>query len=573
MNVLKNFFEFIKKLILKKEKSIKETIDNDKTLEISNEQLDLEKWHEVLSQIKVGDIIWAKRYLDESLKKNIPEGHREGPFVVLGKTFDDLICAYGTSIEPTANNIDNYFKAAKKYYSLAKDTYFQLNGFNIVNKFSYIKNLTYLTEEDKEFILRQFKLKNKNLFYNHKIRLPLQVGDVISYNNIKRLIIDINNDELLCIPLNKDTAYRKLNFNEFKNLDYSKVSVIKNNKRIKYIYSVSDNVILYVLNKYKEYIAYIINQKVTQRGSIISKNNKYYYVYGEEGQEWLIFEIIVDNEQLLYVASQKFDTITLNNKVYYTNYEGERINKKEVFKTIYLSTLDEIENVKTKKKSYKKEQRNKNKELELYFKQKMEESENIIIDSIIFEILSACSGNIKEMEKLYVKIDDYIKKENYLNIKRCSIVSKENKYYYIFGEEGTDWLVFEIFNENIEKGLDEFIISDQTFYTNYKSEKVNKKENLNFILNATEEQIDMIKKNKKSYNKIYKIKDKPEVSKKEEYIEINGQEYIIKEQFDNIIACTSIYYGRNSQAKIHYFNLDNTDIIYNNEANQKQCIK
>lgn len=50
----------------------------------------------IFNNLNFGDIIRAKRKPDPS---NISPGHRVGPFLVIGRTDDHLICLYGTSKE------------------------------------------------------------------------------------------------------------------------------------------------------------------------------------------------------------------------------------------------------------------------------------------------------------------------------------------------------------------------------------------------------------------------------------------------------------------------------------------
>ena len=39
-----------------------------------------------IEKIKLGDILWAKRFKNKLEKSSIPEGHQYGPFIVIKKT-------------------------------------------------------------------------------------------------------------------------------------------------------------------------------------------------------------------------------------------------------------------------------------------------------------------------------------------------------------------------------------------------------------------------------------------------------------------------------------------------------
>lgn len=99
--------------------------------------------------------------------------------------------------------------------------------------------------------------------------------------------------------------------------------------------------------KADEFEAKVINKKLShddayinykQRGDILFKDNNNYYIYGEEGNYYLVFNIypnyILDSIELI-----------LNDKVYYALFDIE--------------TEKEIDIASAKRKSYKKELKNK----------------------------------------------------------------------------------------------------------------------------------------------------------------------------------------------------------------------
>ncbi|MBE6139782.1 MAG: hypothetical protein E7174_04745 [Firmicutes bacterium] len=307
------------------------------------------KLDSLLDQIDVGDIIWAKRYETKEEKKLIPEGHLEGPSIVLDKCDKGLVCSPGTSVYHE-NEISKYFELDNLDYRLMKKTFFRLSDLRIIDNKTFIKKLDRLKEEDMKSLLRQLKISRNNYYKidgeKHKIFVELDVGDIIN-KVFNYLIIDIVDNKFLCIPIkqtNTDLKYN-LKFDYFRNLDYSKVTLIDNNEDIKYLNSASSNSLLFVLKKQKEYVEHSKNQKITQRGSVINKDNKYYYVYGEEGPDWLVFEISK-------LKSQKLDVIIINNKKFYTDYKNKTINKEENFNTLSLATSSEIDEIKEKRKEY-----------------------------------------------------------------------------------------------------------------------------------------------------------------------------------------------------------------------------
>ena len=91
-----------------KEKKIDNNVTEEVLEPLSNEEQIIDNIKDIYEQISVGDIIWAKRYNNEEEKELIPEGHREGPFIVLAKQDEKLFCAQGTSLPPYAEYFDLY---------------------------------------------------------------------------------------------------------------------------------------------------------------------------------------------------------------------------------------------------------------------------------------------------------------------------------------------------------------------------------------------------------------------------------------------------------------------------------
>ena len=85
---------------------------------------------------------------------------------------------------------------------------------------------------------------------------------------------------------------------------------------------------------------------IANRGSFILSNDKKYYIYGEEGTSWMVFE-------LQDVYKENYDVLNINGNDFYTCYSELLIDKKEPLTPIYNCTLDEIDLIKSKRKSYK----------------------------------------------------------------------------------------------------------------------------------------------------------------------------------------------------------------------------
>jgi len=349
--------KFLNKII----KYIKNIFIGSKELNINTDSTTIEeKADQKIETIEVGDIIWAKRYKNEKDMEKILEGHREGPYIVLKKDIENLICSQGTSVTQSEDDYEVYFNLNNEGYSLTKETFFKLYRMDFINNYQVIKVLDKLNEKDKNILFRQIKLLHKVYYtkegYFIKLDLPIQIGDIVNRNNKKFIVVDINDNKIICLNLNNEINFndnRQLKYINFSNLDYSKINYFELDNNIKYINTVNNKIIKIILNEWKEYINNLKDVEKTQRGSIIIKNNKYYYVYGEEGTEWLVFEISK-------MPLKDADQIQIGSSKYYTKYIDLKINKKDIFSNLYICSEKDKDKIKQLRKSYKKAEKNEN---------------------------------------------------------------------------------------------------------------------------------------------------------------------------------------------------------------------
>lgn len=184
----------------------------------------------------------------------------------------------------------------------------------------------------------QMKLQNYSGSYK-----KIKVGDIISLNEQCFLLLDILDESFLCIPLDNK-------IDNLSNLNYSRVVSIKNTEKVKHVNNISNNCLKFILKKYKEYITKCTNEISVQRGNVILKDNKYYYVYGEEGQNWLVFEI-------RKVSSYNLEPLKIGYNTYYTDYSDFVISKKDNYTIIWNSDNYEKNRIKSSRKYYKEKQK------------------------------------------------------------------------------------------------------------------------------------------------------------------------------------------------------------------------
>ena len=111
------------------------------------------------------DIVWAKRYSSDIEEESISIGHREGPYIIIGKKRGKY---YALSCTGTTTNIFNKYLLNKDKYSLNKDSYAYLSKVHILTNDRIIRKIDILDNSDMNRIIKRLivlnnKYKNKEI--------------------------------------------------------------------------------------------------------------------------------------------------------------------------------------------------------------------------------------------------------------------------------------------------------------------------------------------------------------------------------------------------------------------------
>ena len=165
---------------------------------------------EDFSNISVGDIIWAKRYSDETEKKNIKKGHEESPFVVIKKTkyrIYALMCTTNPHTNVKWNKL--FYMLNRIIYNFKKNCYVNTGYVYIIDKNKYIRTIGHLNNEDQNnlnkylYIVKNSALGNRLNINLRGINFNISKGDIIIFDDKKYLIYDMNNGKYKCYSLNR----------------------------------------------------------------------------------------------------------------------------------------------------------------------------------------------------------------------------------------------------------------------------------------------------------------------------------------------------------------------------------
>lgn len=334
-----------------------------KTQTVVESEKQIEKTEKLLPELQkleFGTIIWALRYESEEEKDGIDESHRAGPYIVLGcdESLEYLICLKGGGTPITIDDRHpNYqaFYLNKEDYQLIKQTHFSTMRLAKIDNQRFMKVLDMLTTEDKNNLAKKVNiLKRKKSFVSipNKIPdLPLEAGDIISKDLKLQLVLESNKTVLTCVPLIERHFKNfpiKIGHKEY-DLDFPNTAIIENVPFLHREDFITKTLFLSVLKKQKEYYKNIQERKIINRGSVVSNGEDYYYVYGENGDKWQLFQI--------YCFDNELDgEIQINNYTFYTQFDKtiEIPKNDDQYFIISKASEEQMDLIKASKKDYKK---------------------------------------------------------------------------------------------------------------------------------------------------------------------------------------------------------------------------
>ena len=179
----------------------------------------------------------------------------------------------------------------------------------------------------------------------HKKQFDLNTGDIIYYAR-NYFVLGLIEGKIECLPLNIGTKKHIQEFNRdvLEKIDYTqKVILDLDATDIHYLTSLDKDFTKCALDNYN---LYRLRQQIVKRGAVVLVRGQLHYIYSEEGQDFVAF-------QLQNKYSDKLELIIINGKTYYINF-GKIINisKKEEIEIKNLASEDEMIKIRNLKKSY-----------------------------------------------------------------------------------------------------------------------------------------------------------------------------------------------------------------------------
>ena len=303
-----------------------------------------------------GDIIWAKRYKNEENMLSIPEGHREGPYVVIENRGNYLVCLYCSSHPDTRDSECRNFLLNDKSLSMNKETYVQVSQVRFINRNRFIKSMSSLSLDDIEKLKRMIDISaSKGRYVDFDFDIPkveLGKGDIVFYRDKRYLIIGDTGNKFEVLPIYRTTKKNKNNVlinDEVMAVAFDHLTSLSKFADLRRVDFVDTETLRRVLALYKNRITELIDRKRIKRGSLVRLDNKLYYVYGEINDKLMTFSVI-DH------ADKYMCNIVIGTKNFYTDF----LNESEIEKNnpgislLYSASTLEAEVIKKQRKTFVK---------------------------------------------------------------------------------------------------------------------------------------------------------------------------------------------------------------------------
>ncbi len=300
-----------------------------------------------LSFLKVGDIVWAKRYNTEEEKEKIDKGHQESPFIIIKQTKDKTYALQCTSNPHTNIKWKNLFYPLNRLtYNFEKNSYINISFIYELTDIKYVKKLGTLTDYDLNkvikylYIVKNSEFKNKPDIEIKHLKFIYEVGDIISIDGDKYYIYDINLPYFMTYKLNKKNRLKNriLINNEFYSIAFYQNIKIKNSKKIKLIETFNTSEIELINNYIREKQEQNHNptNKEATTGTLIKYKDHFYYIIEENDTHFICYRVYTSDEKEGNMALLK-----IKEGCYYTFFNTVSISKTGDYKKRRTATEEE----------------------------------------------------------------------------------------------------------------------------------------------------------------------------------------------------------------------------------------
>lgn len=285
----------------------------------------------LFNNLSFGNLILAKRLPNTC---GIEKGHRNGPFLVIGRKDKNLICLYATSKKITTP----LAIMPKGNYTLKKQTYITSN-IKLISIDEFLAPIYYLNEKEKKDLIKRLYingLENCSFLKEPK----LETGDIIKSKQ-EHLIVGERLDDYITIKVeyNSSDGILEADYNHKhflpKKAKYKRIGFLSEEEVNKHIIAAKKN---YNQKKHGKLVKKETEESISplRIGNLINYNRLFYYLYFELGDKKLAFSVSKNQTPIS-------KEITIGGDIYYANFGSKRDFDENLENVLLVSTATEEE--------------------------------------------------------------------------------------------------------------------------------------------------------------------------------------------------------------------------------------
>lgn len=306
-----------------------------------------------LSFLKVGDIIWARRYQTEEEKNKIKKGHQISPYVIIKKKLHKvyaLQCTSNPHQEIKWKMI--YYPLGRLNYDFNKNTYINCTAVVELKKIQFVEMIGRLSLYDLNQLKKQLYILKNSTFpirpniEDRYLNYNFTVGDIILFNGNKYYINKITSKEYETYRLRQHLKKGKtiLINNTYYSFIFEKTVIL--NKKDKYI--LIDTFNTGEIENIDDYRNDYLSKRMIvpgipksfRVGALIEYDNNMYYIYDEENNYYLTYRVFAPT-----IYEKGMAALLIKKGIYYTYFNIEKIQKSNLikYKVRRCASIEEIE--------------------------------------------------------------------------------------------------------------------------------------------------------------------------------------------------------------------------------------
>ncbi len=315
----------------------------------------------LIQSLKVGDLVWSKRYQNKKQKKAIDTGHQEGPYIIIYKDDNAIYGLYCSSTEPKDQNKMNHFKLELDEYKLKlrKTTFVQTNEARELNSKQIVRKMGKLNKSDLNTIkkmivvLNDFSPSSINIPFDiSTLKFTLSPSDIIRVKKSLYLIFKEDDTHFYAYQIMPTKQRGNLTYNNQKfTISYTNMITIpkEDEKFYEIAYFISPSLLPRIIASGEESKKKNEKAKIIKRGDVVRLEGEPHLIYGELGNSWQTYKLF-PNKKYLPGSIE----ISVSGFKYRTYFEDILIPKDKVFQSIKTATDEDLERIRYERKSVKK---------------------------------------------------------------------------------------------------------------------------------------------------------------------------------------------------------------------------